>query len=263
MNHYTYLIQHKTEDKRYIGCRSCTCEPNQDLKYWGSSKHLPKDIQSTHVKIILKAWSTRAEAIAHEVLLHELNNVAEDTRYYNKAKQTSTGFDTSGLKLTFTEAHIQNMKKASQSRKTRPSGWKQSEEVKTRIRNAKLGKPRDDSTKELLSNKMKILYKNGYVNPKTGTKHSEETRRKISQERIDNQRGTGANGARFSPWFIQYPDGTIEEFFNITKTEKSIIDNLPHHTYQDLASLLKGVRKAKRGRFKDYIVGNIPVNDIV
>ena len=100
MNHYTYLIQHKTEDKRYIGVRSCKCDPIEDTTYWGSSKHLPKDVKHTHVKIILKVHKTRVEAVAHEIVLHKLNNVAASSNYYNRACQTSTGFDTSGTTIS-------------------------------------------------------------------------------------------------------------------------------------------------------------------
>lgn len=263
MYHYTYLLQHKTQDKRYIGCRSCRCLPVEDISYWGSSKHLPSNISEEHVKIILKQFPTRKEAIAHEIYLHDINDVGSNPSYYNKAKQTSTGFDTSGLKLVFTGEHIQNMKKASQNRETRPSGWKHSDEAKKRIAESKKGVPRDDKTKQVLSKKMKDLYAEGYVNPKTGTKHSEETRKRISESRKNSPLGRGVNAKGFSPWFIVYPDGRREEFYTITKLEKSIRDGFKPHTYSDLSKLLRGERAAKQGKLKGHIVGNISVNDIV
>lgn len=97
--HYTYLIQHKTEDKRYIGVRSSNVHPTEDTGYWGSSKYLPTNIQENHVKIIIKIHHSRKEAVEHEILLHNLNDVAKSPSYYNKAKQTSTGFDTSGVPI--------------------------------------------------------------------------------------------------------------------------------------------------------------------
>ena len=97
MYHYTYLIQHKTENKRYIGCRSSKVLPVEDAGYWGSSKYLPKDVKLTHVKIILKTFSTREEALQHEITLHKVNNVASDDSYYNKSIQTSSGFSTLGV----------------------------------------------------------------------------------------------------------------------------------------------------------------------
>ena len=97
MYHYTYLLQHKTENKRYIGCRSSKKEPTKDTNYWGSSKHLPKDVKNTHVKIIIRTFHTREEALEHEIALHLANNVASNETFYNKAIQTSSGFSTLGV----------------------------------------------------------------------------------------------------------------------------------------------------------------------
>ena len=77
MYHYTYIIQHRTSNMRYIGKRSSKLPPMEDIHYWGSSKHLPENIQEDHVKIILKVHNIAKEAIEHEILLHELNNVAK------------------------------------------------------------------------------------------------------------------------------------------------------------------------------------------
>lgn len=77
MTHYTYLIQHKTKNKRYIGVRSCITTAQEDTLYWGSSRYLPLDVTQTHVKIILKIFETRQEAVEHEILLHKLNNVVK------------------------------------------------------------------------------------------------------------------------------------------------------------------------------------------
>lgn len=95
MNHYVYQITYNT-DKKYIGCRSCKCLPEDDTKYVGSSKHTP----NTEIKIkeILKVFSTREEAIAYEIYLHNLYNVHLSNDYYNQAKQTSVSFNTQGLK---------------------------------------------------------------------------------------------------------------------------------------------------------------------
>lgn len=70
--------------------------------YWGSSKTLTEDIATLgkqHFrKRILQVWSTRTEAIAHEIELHDKYNVASSEKFYNKVKQTSTGFDSTGFK---------------------------------------------------------------------------------------------------------------------------------------------------------------------
>jgi hypothetical protein len=49
-------------------------------------------------KEILAIWPSRKEAVLHEVLLHDIFDVAKNQNFYNKSKQTSTFFDTSGVK---------------------------------------------------------------------------------------------------------------------------------------------------------------------
>ena len=95
-NHYTYEIS-KNDGVRmsYIGVRSCEGNPEDD-NYWGTSKHLPDNIQDNHTKTILRTFDTRDEAVKHEIYLHNINDVASNPLYYNQAKQTSTKFDTTG-----------------------------------------------------------------------------------------------------------------------------------------------------------------------
>jgi hypothetical protein len=100
--HYTYkltAINPVDERIEYIGVRSCDCDPDQDSKYMSSSKQIAKAINAGVLfkKVILKEWDTRKEAVAHEVELHNKFDVSTNPKYFNKAKQTSVGFDTSGL----------------------------------------------------------------------------------------------------------------------------------------------------------------------
>lgn len=266
-HHYVYLlIDTLPTDTRqfYIGVRSCTCNPDED-PYMGSSKSMTLQEKSRCDKLILEEFSTREEAIAYEIYLHDKFDVAVNNRFYNNAKQTSKKFDTSGKTFVFTEEHKLNMSIASRLRSsdTYPKGWKHTEEAKKAIANSKLGNPRSEEVKNKLRNKMKKLYESGYVNPNTGLTRTEEQRKQISLTRKENNVAKGVKNPRFSPWFIQYPDGKVEKFYDITKEEKSILDGLPKDTYQTLATLLKGERAAKKGRFKGYIIGNLPVDDIV
>lgn len=97
MYHYTYIITY-TDDKQYIGVRTSKCLPELDTKYIGSSKHTPNELFKS--KKILNIFNTRKEAVADEIRLHNLYSVSTSENFYNKAKQTSVGFDTSGTKLT-------------------------------------------------------------------------------------------------------------------------------------------------------------------
>ncbi len=123
MQHYTYLLQSKTDDRMYIGVRSCKVLPECD-NYWGSSKHIPKDVADTFDKFILGTFRTRKEAVADEINRHINNDVVHNAAFINKAKQTSTGWDTTGA--TLSEDHRESIRSSR-------LGYKHSEETKRKI----------------------------------------------------------------------------------------------------------------------------------
>lgn len=222
MKHYTYLIQHKSEDKRYIGVRSCECEPAEDTTYWCSSKYLPSDIQTTHVKIILKVHSTREEAVAHEVKLHILNKVSTSSNYYNKACQTSVGFDTTGTKLTA--------------------------EHKQKCSNSLRGKRKPEGFGEKISKAV------------TGKKKSVEHIRKLNEARAINKSLHGIRNGKFKPWFISTPTVT-HLFYAITMHDKALEDGLNKKHYVSMAhQSRKSGLPIQKGIFKGYLVAHIPTN---
>lgn len=222
MKHYTYLIQHKHEDKRYIGVRSCECEPTEDKTYWGSSKYLPADIHKIHVKIILKVHNTRKEALAHEIELHALNNVAQSDSYYNKALQTSVGFDTTGTKLTA--------------------------EHRQKCSNSLRGKRKPEGFGEKVSKAL------------TGTKKSKEHVQKLNEARARNKSLHGIKNGSFKPWFISTPTVT-HLFYDITMYDKALADKLNKKQYTSLAhQSRKSGLPIQKGKFKGYLVAPIPTN---
>ena len=184
---------------RYIGKRSSSCTPQEDTSYWGSSKHLPKDIQNTHVKIILREHASAKAAIAHEILCHDLNDVANNADYYNRAKQTAAGFDTTGTKLIFTDEH------------------------KRKISKSLTGVPKSAQAKKNNSIAQKKLYSQGYINPRTGITMSDELKQLIKQRKKELKCGIGTSNSKFKPWFISYPTFTVL-FYDITKEAQAIID---------------------------------------
>jgi hypothetical protein len=125
----------------------------------GTSKTLKKAIQeeglSHFSKLILAVFPTREKALAYEVLLHNRFNVNKDPMFYNKAKQTSTGFD-------FQAYGPDNHKYG-----THPKGRKLTEEEKEKLRQINLGHVVSPETRQ------KIRVK------KLGKKHSEEQIRKF------------------------------------------------------------------------------------
>lgn len=100
--HYVYKITNNNPTdsrKYYIGVRSVNnCSPEEDTNYWGSSKYLSAAINEIGLehfsKEILSTWKTREEAVREEIHLHDMYEVGKNIEFYNKSKQTATGFDT-------------------------------------------------------------------------------------------------------------------------------------------------------------------------
>lgn len=101
--HYTYRITNIKDRMYYYGVHSCNCLPKEDIgvKYFSSSKNKefikdqkenPQDFKYK----VLKIFSTRKEAIEHEIFLHKKFNVKLHKQFYNRSNQTSNGFDTTG-----------------------------------------------------------------------------------------------------------------------------------------------------------------------
>lgn len=101
--HYLYRITNLVENKHYYGIRtSKTSLPQHDLgvKYFSSShdKEFLKD-QREHpenykYKIVVVSYSRKLVADL-EIKIHNKFNVGINPKFYNKANQTSNGFDAS------------------------------------------------------------------------------------------------------------------------------------------------------------------------
>ena len=147
----------------YIGKRSTT-KPIEDDVYWSSSKTLKKlvkDRPQDFKKTILATHYNSYMAIWHECILHEVFDVARSAFFYNKAKQTSTGFDTTGVGKTHTP---EQDKKHSYFMK----GNKYC-----------LGRVLDKTTRKKISEARK-----GQTSAFRGHKHTEATKQHLSQIRM-------------------------------------------------------------------------------
>ena len=115
----------------YIGKRSSKVEPEVDcLKYKTNSSH--KKFKSTIKKlIVLKTFKTNEECTNYEIYLHEVFDVKNHPMYANKANQTTTGFDRTGVKLT--KSHKNKVSRANK-------GKKHSEETKAKMSAAHKGR---------------------------------------------------------------------------------------------------------------------------
>ena len=86
--HYTYY-SYEEFGRGYIGKRSCHCNPQEDVKYFGS--YMDKTFKPTQ-KIILETYDTAEEAIDDEIKIQRFFKVVENPHFANKAYQTSNGF---------------------------------------------------------------------------------------------------------------------------------------------------------------------------
>ena len=99
-----YRITNIVERKHYYGYKSCGKRDPKEIigkTYFSSSsdKEFIEE-QKNHperfrYKIVAR-FSTKEEAFEREILLHRLFDVGANSSFYNKVKQTSSGFDTSG-----------------------------------------------------------------------------------------------------------------------------------------------------------------------
>jgi hypothetical protein len=129
MYNYVYKITNKETGKMYIGTRSSKDLPKNDLgsKYFSSS--FDKDFileqkQKPHLfdYNILYTFDTRLEAIEYEIYLHSFYDIARNPLFYNRSKQTSTRFDTTGT--NFKNSEITKIKKSEATKKAYEEGRK-------------------------------------------------------------------------------------------------------------------------------------------
>jgi len=241
---------------RYIGVRTCKNQPDCDNNYWGSSKYIPDDIKETGIKTILKVFSTREEAVLHEIELHNMYDVARNNKFWNRSKQTSTVFDTSGTKLT----EEQKVRCGDSNR-----GRTFTEEHRNNISKGRTGLKHSKEVCEIFS-KAQLKYTNseGYIHPNKGKIFTKEEKLKYSKarKRAYKKALTTSSKAklapRFKPWFISHPTYT-EVMYDITQEEYAKESGITRATIVSALQRSKGVKRlSNRSTFKNCIVGYIP-----
>lgn len=145
--HYVYRITEIIKRKHYYGVRTSKVEPLNDLgiKYFSSSrdkefiKDQKENPQNYRYKIIM-VFTARKDAIKLEIKLHNKFNVGVNESFYNRSKQTSVGWDTTGI------------------------SFPKSDETKLKLSEANKGKKHSETTKLKISNKSKINAKKQWEN---------------------------------------------------------------------------------------------------
>ena len=193
--HYTYRITNIKDRMYYYGVHSCDCLPKEDIgvKYFSSSKKEfikdQKENPQDYKYKVLKIFSTRKEAVEHEIFLHKKFNVKLHEQFYNRSNQTSTGFDVAGTTYSHTEEAKEKIRKYrktyTHSEETKQkmslslSGRVLSEEHIEKLKIAvKNRPPATPETKQKMS-----IAKTGKNNPFYEKTHTEETKQKMSLDR--------------------------------------------------------------------------------
>lgn len=226
--HYVYLLQHREKEMYYIGVRSCKCAPRDD-RYTGSSRSMTVGDRSKCNKIILKRFDTRLEAVAYEIELHEKFDVAISPIFYNKAKQTATGFDTCGTKVVFTDEH---RKRLSTGRKVYNKehgnpGRSRDPEVRKKLSKAVsawYAKNKSSCIGRVLSEEHREKISKGLL----GNVHPESTKDKIKA--THRMRATEHKG--FKPWWYEV-DGIRTEVYDMTIATFAETSGVAIHVVKD------------------------------
>jgi len=189
VRHYTYWLTATVPVNgalNYIGKRSCHGNPDTDT-YMSSSTSVKQAIAAgvTFDKKVLAEWDTAEEALSHEILLHEIFDVASNPLFFNKVRATSTKFampvgepipEERKSKISATLKGRARSQESIERQRLAQTGVKRgpmSEQHKQKVSAGKTGKkvaPNPEARRRAVANRMA----RGYT-------HSEETRKKISE----------------------------------------------------------------------------------
>lgn len=221
--HYVYLLISLVEDKYYIGSRTCIGNPEDDL-YMGSSSVMTTEDKECCDKLILMEFSTRKEAVAYEVKLHEQFNVKSNSNFWNVANQTSTKFDTTGRKANEAERQMRSESQLNRykSKESPLKGRTQSKEHIEKCTITRISKCRSESTKSKISKKI-----------------------------------SGSTNGAFRPWWFIWKGETVEVHDITVKEYAETVFKVKYHILKDRFRKEYIGKEKKTEPLKGIIVGVI------
>ena len=180
-HHYVYR-SYEPLGRSYIGKRSCSCLPEEDVNYFGS--YSDPSFRPTQ-KEILALCDSSAQALHVEMFFHEMYDVARNPLFANKAKQTSTYFNTEGVPKT--KEHKLKIQEALR-------GKPKSKEHRRKCSIAKKGRPASEACRlaqiESVKGKPKSAeHRRKIGEASKGQVKGPEARAKMSKRRTENNLG--------------------------------------------------------------------------
>ena len=214
--HYVYY-SYEEYGRGYIGSRTCKCLPEEDIKYFGSSKD--RTFKPNN-KIILKSdYISRKEAYMDEIVLQQYYKVIENPHFANRSYQTSTGFTTYGLEMKRGKDNLNY-------------GKKRTKESREKISNALTGRMFSEEHRKNMSiskkhpDQIAITIKNSQK--RRGIPLSKEHREKLSLSGLGKHKGV-LNGNYGKVWYtngienkmtFECPEGFWKGAINKTSSKK-------------------------------------------
>lgn len=176
--HYVYRITNIKLKKHYYGSRSSNVKPNKDIGvlYFSSSTDSDfiedQNINPKNYKYkVVSIFDNKKDAISLEVRLHDYFDVATNENFYNKSKQTTSAWDTTGTTFSLSE---EAKSKISKALKGKPKSKKHIDSI---IKNHGFrGKNHTDYSKYMMS-----INSSGNKNPMFSKKHSVEAITKMKK----------------------------------------------------------------------------------
>jgi hypothetical protein len=208
--HYVYRITNLVEKKHYYGARTSRIHPKLDIgvKYFSSSRDKAfmrdqKDNPTHFLYKVIGLYQTRIEALEMEIKLHNRLNVAVSNKFYNRSKQASWGWDTTGIVIVRTPSDetiaipVSEYNPDSADYKHHNSGRKHS--IEQNIANS----IRNSGSKNAMYGSARL----GDKNPFYAKTHSVEAREKIRLGRLEFLK-TNEDPTKGRIW---YTNGTINK----------------------------------------------------
>lgn len=179
--HYVYR-SYEPLGRSYIGKRTCSCLPEEDISYLGS--YSDPDFHPTQ-KEILAVCDSSEHALSVEIFFHEFYDVGRNPMFANRAKQTSKYFNSEGIPKT--DSHRAKIKQSL-------TGLTKSESHRQSLSLAKRGKPVSEICRiaqlEAVRGVPKSLeHRQKIALASTGKTQGPEARKKMSQKRTQNNLG--------------------------------------------------------------------------